>query len=107
MDYFRNGEAVELPEDFYSSDAYTDEMIQYIEEGRASNQPFFGYLAFSAPHFPLHAPANLIDKYIERYMVGWDVIRQQRHDAMKEMGLIHSDAEIAERLERVLSLIHI
>ena len=101
VDYFRNGEAVELPEDFYSSDAYTNEMIKYIEEGRASNQPFFGYLAFSAPHFPLHAPANLIDKYIERYMVGWDVIRQQRHDAMKELGLIHSDAEMADRLERV------
>ena len=101
VDYFRNGEAVELPEDFYSSDAYTDEMIQYIEEGRASNQPFFGYLAFSAPHFPLHAPADLIDKYIERYMVGWDVIRQQRHEAMKELGIIHGDAEMADRLERV------
>lgn len=101
VDYFRNGEAVELPEDFYSSDAYTDEMIQYIEEGRASNQPFFGYLAFSAPHFPLHAPADLIDKYIERYMVGWDVIRQQRHEAMKELGIIHGDAEMAARLERV------
>ncbi len=101
VDYFRNGEAVELPEDFYSSDAYTNEMIKYIEEGRASNQPFFGYLAFSAPHFPLHAPADLIDKYIERYMVGWDVIRQQRHEAMKELGIIHGDAEMADRLERV------
>ena len=101
VDYFRNGEAVELPDDFYSSDAYTDEMIKYIEEGRASNQPFFGYLAFSAPHFPLHAPADLINKYIERYMVGWDVIRQQRHENMKELGLIHTDAEMAVRLERV------
>ena len=101
VDYFRNGEAVELPDDFYSSDAYTDEMIKYIEEGRASNRPFFGYLAFSAPHFPLHAPADLINKYIERYMVGWDVIRQQRHENMKELGLIHTDAEMAVRLERV------
>ena len=101
VDYFRNGEAVELPDDFYSSDAYTDEMIKYIEEGRASNHPFFGYLAFSAPHFPLHAPADLINKYIERYMVGWDVIRQQRHENMKELGLIHTDAEMAVRLERV------
>ncbi|NKB32655.1 MAG: sulfatase-like hydrolase/transferase [Pseudomonadales bacterium] len=101
VDYFRNGNPVELPDDFYSSDAYTDEMITYIEEGRASNQPFFGYLAFSAPHFPLHAPAELTDKYIERYMAGWDVIRQQRHNTMKELGLIDNAAEMAQRLERV------
>lgn len=101
VDYFRNAEAVELPADFYSSDAYTDEMISYIDRDKDSGQPFFGYLAFSAPHFPLHAPTELIDKYEERYMVGWDVIRQQRHDALKTLGFIDANAEMAERLERV------
>ena len=101
VDYFRNGEAIKLPEDFYSSDSYTSEMIQYIREGQNLDKPFFGYLAFSAPHFPLHAPTELIEKYEERYMLGWDVIRQQRHDSLKDNGLINGEAIMAERLERV------
>tara|TARA_B100001094_G_scaffold14301_1_gene12434 strand:- start:2778 stop:4478 length:1701 start_codon:yes stop_codon:yes gene_type:complete len=101
VDYFRNGEAIKLPEDFYSSETYTSEMIQYIREGQNLDKPFFGYLAFSAPHFPLHAPTELIEKYEERYMRGWDVIRQQRHDSLKEKGLINGEAIMAERLERV------
>ena len=101
VDYLRNGEAVKLPETFYSSDAYTAEMIQYIEEGRVLNEPFFGYLAFTAPHFPLHSPTDLIEKYEERYMLGWDYVRQKRHDSLKEKGLINTDAVMAERLPRV------
>ena len=101
VDYFRNGEAIKLPENFYSSDTYTSEMIQYIREGQNLDKPFFGYLAFSAPHFPLHAPTELIEKYEERYMRGWDVIRQQRHDSLKDNGLISGEAIMAERLERV------
>ncbi len=101
VNYFRNGEESELSDDFYSSDTYTQEMIHYIEAGRDSEMPFFGYLAFSAPHFPLHAPTVLIDKYEERYLAGWDIIRKQRHEALKAKELIDAEAEIAERLQRV------
>ena len=101
VDYYRDGEPTQLPENFYSSDFYTDEMIRYIDEGISSGNPFFGYLSFSAPHFPLHAPKELIEKYIERYMLGWDVIREQRHASMKDLDVIDEGAEMADRLERV------
>ena len=101
VDYYRNAELAELPDNFYSSDFYTSEMIQYIDEGRDSENPFFGYLAFSAPHFPLHAPSDLIEKYVERYQVGWDVIRKQRHESLKALGLIDQEALMAERIEGV------
>ena len=101
VDYFRNGEAIELPDNFYSSDTYTAEMIQYIQEGLNLGKPFFGYLAYSAPHFPLHAPTELVEKYEERYMLGWDSIRKQRHDSLKRKGLINGEAIMAQRLERV------
>ena len=101
VDYYRNTTPVELPDNFYSSDFYTSEMIQYIEEGRDSEDPFFGYLAFSAPHFPLHAPSNLIEKYVERYQVGWDIIRKQRHESLKTLGLIDRQALMAKRLDGV------
>jgi len=101
VDYYRNAKRAELPDNFYSSDFYTSEMIQYIEDGRDSEDPFFGYLAFSAPHFPLHAPSNLIEKYVERYQVGWDIIRKQRHESLKTLGLIDQQALMAKRLDGV------
>lgn len=101
VDYYRNAELTDLPDDFYSSDFYTSEMIQYIDEGRDSENSFFGYLAFSAPHFPLHAPSDLTEKYVEHYQVGWDVIRKQRHESLKALGLIDQEALMARRIEGV------
>ena len=101
VDYYRNGNITKLPDDFYSSNNYTNEMIKFIEEDRGSNKPFFGYLGYSAPHFPLHAPSDLIDKYIDRYLLGWDAVREERHKQMKSLGIIHEDAVMAERPERV------
>lgn len=86
--YTRNDKRIdELPEDFYSTKAFTDEMIQYITE-QQDNKPFFGYLAFTAPHDPLHVPDNYMDKYKGNYDKGYDTIRTARLNRMKEMGLI-------------------
>src|SRR3989442_14555394 len=52
-------------------------------------EPFFLYLAFTAPHFPLHALAEDIALYQNRYRAGWDVLRQERYDRMKKMGLVN------------------
>lgn len=101
VDYRSNGEQVTLPEDFYSSDFYTDQMIEFIETNKNDGKPFFGYLAFSAPHWPLHAPKQLIEKYADRYQAGWDVIRKERHDQLKKLGLIGEDAVMAPRLARI------
>ena len=84
----------ELPEGFYSSDAFTDRLLQYLGERPEDDQrPFFAYLPFSAPHFPLQAPAELIAKYHGRYDAGPDALRQQRLARLKKLGLVPADVE--------------
>ena len=74
-DYRENGEVVTtLPDDFYSSDAYTSKSIEYIAEALANEQPFFVYLAFTAPHWPLHVPSRDIDRFSGRYASGYDTL---------------------------------
>ena len=65
-----------------------------------SAQPFFGYLAFTVPHFPLQAPPEDIARYRDQYLAGWDAIREQRHQRQLKMGLVNctsSDREPGER----------
>lgn len=93
--YRENGTSVNLPKDFYSTEFFAGKLIEYIDEGRtggAADKPFFGYLAFTAPHWPLQAPAALIDKYRGRYDVGYDVVRERRLARMKTLGLVPKDA---------------
>ena len=71
--YTEDGNVVDkLPDDFWSSTFYTDKMIEYIDASRGAGQPFFAYLAYTAPHWPLAAPDDWIDKYQGRYDAGWD-----------------------------------
>jgi arylsulfatase len=100
--YRRNGKEVEsLPEDFYSSRYYTDRMLEWIEQGRADGRPFFGYLAYTAPHDPLHAPAEHIAKYKGKYDQGWDALRQERLTSLKRLGMVPEDAVPFPRLPNV------
>ncbi|WDI41039.1 sulfatase-like hydrolase/transferase [Bremerella sp. P1] len=73
---------------WYSSDAFTDEAIERIDEAAARNKPFFVYLAFNAPHSPLQAPKENVEKYYERYLPGWQVLREERFKRLKSLGLI-------------------
>ena len=57
--------------------------------------PFFLYLAPHAPHFPLHAPADDIERYKDRFAEGWDVARERKHARMRRMGLV--DCALAPR----------
>jgi arylsulfatase A-like enzyme len=89
--YFEDSVQVKkLPDDFYSSNYYADKMIQFITE-QQDDAPFFGYLAFTAPHDPLHVPDKWMDKYKGAYDKGYDHIRQVRMDNMKKLGLIPKD----------------
>jgi arylsulfatase A-like enzyme len=77
--YTENDEVVrELPDDFYSSTYYTDKIIEYIDSGLDDENPFFAYLAFTAPHNPLHAPDASTAKYRGVYDRGWDALAQER-----------------------------
>ena len=77
-----------VPSGWYSSDAITDHAIQQIDAACDQARPFFTYVAYNAPHSPLHAPRKNVVKYYEQYRSGWDVLRQQRYGRLREMGLI-------------------
>ena len=75
---------------YYSTTAIAQHAIDMVAGHQAGHrdEPFFLYLAFTSPHFPLHALPEDIAVYRERYLAGWDVLRQQRYTRMKQMGLV-------------------
>jgi len=102
MIYSRNGEPVEsLPDDFYSTRYYTDRLLEWINEDHGDGRPFFAYLSYTAPHDPLHAPREYIDKYRGMYDEGWDVLREKRLRALKDLGIISDNAVPYPRLSSV------
>ncbi len=95
VEYSQNGEIVEtLPEDFYSTKNYTDHLLDWLETDKEDDNPFFAYVAYTAPHDPLHAPKEYIDKYKGTYDAGFDVLRSARYQRLKELGLVSEDAEM-------------
>ncbi|MBL6936541.1 MAG: arylsulfatase [Alphaproteobacteria bacterium] len=88
--YTEDGAFTGLPADFYTSDGFTDRLIEYLDAPRG-DAPFFAWLAFSAPHWPLQAPDDLIAKYRGRYDTGPDVLRRQRLKNLIALGLCPPD----------------
>ncbi len=74
---------------YYSSTAIADHAITYLKEHSEKHaaQPFFGFLAFTAPHFPVQAPAEDIARYRDQYLAGWDAMREARWKSMSALGL--------------------
>ncbi|MCK4886551.1 MAG: arylsulfatase [Planctomycetes bacterium] len=75
--------------DFYSTDAFTDKAINMLNDHN-SDEPFFLYLPYTAPHWPLHAWERDIAKYQGRYMSGWDKLRKKRYEKQLKLGIIDS-----------------
>lgn len=86
-----------LQEDFYYTDAIGAQAVQYIEEAAAGDASFFGYVAFTAPHWPLHALPEDVEKYEGRYDIGWDVLRERRYRRMRGLGLFDPDWPLSPR----------
>jgi arylsulfatase A-like enzyme len=87
--------------DFYTTDAFTDNALKYLDEYGEEEEPFFLYLAYTAPHYPLHALPEDIAKYRGKYLKGWDKLRRERHARQIEMGLVKAEWGLAPRDERV------
>ena len=77
-------------EGFYMTDAFTDTAVTFLETHQQEHpdDPFFLYLAYTAPHWPLHALKEDILRYEGRYDAGWDTVRAQRYERMKQLGII-------------------
>jgi len=93
-----NGEKFDdFDQDFYTTDVMTDYALRFIDESEQTNKPFFLYLAYNAPHYPLQAPKQDIEKYRGKFRLGWDKLRQQRYEKQVKMGLIDSDHKLSPR----------
>ena len=77
-----------IPDDFYSTDYITTKAIDMLDDLSKEQEPFFMYVSYNAPHWPLHAKPEDIAKYKGKYDEGWDVLRQQRYQRMVSMGII-------------------
>lgn len=101
--YFEDGvKLTELPPEFeYSTQYYVDKMIEYLGDHQP-DQPFFAYLSFTAPHWPIQAPDAAIARQAGRYDDGYDVLADQRLARAKELGLIPQGAGRNERSPKEL-----
>ena len=77
-------------ENWYATYLFTDFGLKFIDEARTANKPFFLYLPYNAPHFPLMAPAELIGKYRGKYKAGWDRLREERYRRQIKFGVIEA-----------------
>lgn len=90
---------VGLDEGYFATTHIAGRAVEFLK-GHArehGTQPFFLYLAFTSPHFPLHAMREDIDRYRERYLAGWDELRRERGRKLKELGVVSHDPAPAER----------
>lgn len=91
--YTQDGSEVGIPENFYSSDYFTDKLIAFLPDRQQDKRPFFAYLSFTAPHDPLQAPAEDIERYKGQYDEGYEVNRQKRLSRLQELGLVPAGVE--------------
>jgi len=102
-DTFRlNGEVWnDFDEDFYTTDDMVDWSMKFIDEAIESEKPFFHYIAFNAPHYPLQAPKEDVEKYIGRYDEGWQTLREERFAKQKRLGLFPENMKLPPLPEHV------
>ena len=87
-------------DNFYYTNAISDNAATFIREHNGDN-PFFMYVAYTAPHWPMHALPQDIAKYKGRYAGGWDALRAERHKRMMEMGIVDEKWKLTPRDEAV------
>ena len=88
---------LDYPDDFYYTDAISDKAADMISDAHQNSAPFFLHVAYTAPHWPLHARPEDIAKYEGKYRSGWDILRQQRHEELNSLGILDPIWQISPR----------
>lgn len=86
-----------VPKDYYITNALSDSAVSYVNRYATKDKPFFMYLSYTAPHWPLHALPKDIEKYKDTYKGGWDAIRERRYQRMKELGIFNASDYLSPR----------
>ena len=79
--------------EYFATDAMTDYALDFLNTARAEKVPWFLYVAYQAPHFPIQAPPELTKSYVSTYEKGWDVLRAERIERLKALGLVTASIE--------------
>jgi len=95
------GKFITPDQGFYYTNAIGDHACTMIREATDAKKPFFGYVAFTSPHWPLHALPEDIERHRTRYRAGWDVLRAERHERMRKAGIIGDNCPLSPRDEKV------
>jgi arylsulfatase len=90
-----------LPDNWYSTDLWTSKSLEFIDEARKERKPFFLYLAYNAPHFPLQAPAEDIARFRGTYLAGWDRLREERFERQKKLGVVDPAWTLGNRPDEI------
>jgi arylsulfatase len=98
--YRENGVRTHVPRGFYSTEFYTDKTIQYIDQ-QGDDEPFFAYLSYTAVHDPLHLPDDWLDRYADKYAMGYNALREQRLSRMKQLGIVPDSTVLGPWLQMV------
>jgi arylsulfatase A-like enzyme len=99
---YREDEAeVEYPEGRYSTELFTDRLLEFINTQKESGRPFFAFAAYTSPHWPLQVPDEDLDLYTGRYQQGYDRLREERFESLKGAGIITPDSELPPRNEAI------
>jgi arylsulfatase A-like enzyme len=85
------------PNSYYFTDEITNHAVTFLEEQNKTNKPFFLYVAYTAPHWPLHALPEDIAKYKGKYDKGWDELRKERYARQQQLGILDAQSKPAER----------
>lgn len=88
---------VPFPDDAYTTDLFTDYALEFVDASLKEEKPFFLYFAHIAPHWPLQAKPEDIDKYREKYTSGWDAMRKARFAKQREIGLADEAWKLSRR----------
>ncbi len=95
---YRDGATiVDYPDGSYSTELYTDRLIEFIDEGVAAGRPFFAFAAYTSPHWPLQVPETELDRYAGMYDDGYDALREQNFENLRAAGILAPGHELPPR----------
>jgi arylsulfatase A-like enzyme len=99
--YRRDGVLAEYPAGRYSTELYTDLLIEFIEADEGDGKPFFAYAAYTSPHWPLQVPDEYLDLYRGHYDEGYDALRERRFESLQEAGIVPLASKLPPRNDDV------
>jgi arylsulfatase A-like enzyme len=99
--YRENGKEVSWPQGAYSTELYTDKLIEFIDADLADDKPFFAFAAYTSPHWPLQVPDEQLDRYAGHYEQGYDKLREENFEALLRAGIIPSGSQLPPRNDAI------